>query len=239
MIASGTYGQVFVSTNNPSQVVKKIALKDISLLENKEMLTKISKEHPHIAKVFDVCTFGDEMFIHMKRYVADVRQYVLKNNVSLTEEETLRLDKQVGSAISYLHKSLRVLHGDVKPENILVDEATNFFLCDFSLSMHLDMDKLSVSNQIYSFPFRPPILLFNDQLPDGNRLREEYDFYALFMTLCFGYAFFVVAEDHFSDYEYIQSCCHHKTHLFSDMLNNEFKNLFYKKQYAEAMKACF
>jgi serine/threonine protein kinase len=60
-----------------------------------------------------------------------------------------RFFKQILSAISYLHKS-GVIHGDIKPANIMVDDKGDFFLTDFSTSSHFEWkNNWPVSSPLY------------------------------------------------------------------------------------------
>ena len=43
---------------------------------------------------------------------------------------------QVTKALQYLHNTCRVVHGDVKLENILIDHEDRVYLCDFGLCQH-------------------------------------------------------------------------------------------------------
>ena len=54
----------------------------------------------------------------VKHPASDLRQSVRKKN-GLNEEETIRIVKQVGSALSFMH-SKGMLHLDLKPDNILL-----------------------------------------------------------------------------------------------------------------------
>ena len=58
--------------------------------------------------------------------------YITQKN-RLKEEEACRLFQQLISALSYLSK-LGIVHRDVKPENLLLDNQLNLKMVDFGLS---------------------------------------------------------------------------------------------------------
>ncbi|KAI9183750.1 uncharacterized protein BJ171DRAFT_554537, partial [Polychytrium aggregatum] len=60
-----------------------------------------------------------------------LRDYVANNNISL--EEKLSLLYQVASALAYLH-ARRIIHGDLKAANILLDKSFQAIVTDFGLS---------------------------------------------------------------------------------------------------------
>lgn len=237
IIGQGTFGRVFVSRDNPSVVVKIIDPKLASFVENREVLLALSNQKS-IAKVLDVVLMKTELHIWMIRYKTDLGKFVRDHNRTLNLKSTLRCEAQIGSCLEFLHKR-RILHGDVKPDNILVDESLNFFLCDFSISLDLDKNNLNYCKQLYSEPYRPPILFYNTQIKNGNSLREEYDFFALFMTLYFTHQGEKYDEILKSDYDYVQCCIHLKNKQFPKLIQNTFKELTFIDKYNIAFKLSF
>ena len=194
LLGKGTYGKVYVSDDDPGKAVKIIKRDEASKFESEEYLLSISNDH--IAKVFQVETRLNQIYIYMARYDSDLQKLISSTHSTLPLRDIMRLEYQIGSALQYLHLNKRILHADVKPDNILLDRKLNFFLCDFSLSMDLNQDILTATNQVYSAFYRPPILYYNTQIKNGHKIRQEYDFYALFMVLCFAYAHFILVDDH-------------------------------------------
>jgi serine/threonine protein kinase len=233
-LASGAYGQVYYEKSQPHEVVKIIRAKDASECESDHMSKEISK-HEHIATVISVKIIDDKQIIRMKRYVNDVYHYTKDANKQLTIDQTLHMERQIGSALTFLHDSLGILHGDVKPQNILVDEDMNFYLCDFSISMNLKTE-LRTHGQIYSVPYRPPILNYNDQLENGNKLKPIYDFFALFFSLYYAHTFVLIT---IKDTGSLQCFWQFRMKKFNKLLDKEFKHLFYKDMYVTMMHECF
>jgi serine/threonine protein kinase len=74
---------------------------------------------------------GDQLWIVMELMSSDA----LNLNRTITDERSLAaIAKQLVSALAYLHAS-GVIHRDVKPENILYNDAGVFKLADFGLSI--------------------------------------------------------------------------------------------------------
>ncbi|CCA76063.1 hypothetical protein PIIN_10063 [Serendipita indica DSM 11827] len=61
----------------------------------------------------------------------------LRESPNITDAERLRLVSQTSLGIAYLH-DLGIIHGDLKPLNILVDEHYQVRLCDFGLVRALE-----------------------------------------------------------------------------------------------------
>ena len=51
-----------------------------------------------------------------------------------TEEEAWKIIEQVASGLAYLHKK-GIIHQDIKPDNILIDENNDYVITDFGISM--------------------------------------------------------------------------------------------------------
>ena len=58
---------------------------------------------------------------------------------TITREQTSRYFIQISCALRYLHEN-RVIHGDVKPDNVLVDSSDKANLADFGHSRYLRSD---------------------------------------------------------------------------------------------------
>jgi calcium-dependent protein kinase len=65
----------------------------------------------------------------------DLFTYMLTNypNFGMPINEVKVLTEQVAKGISYLHKQ-DIIHGDIKPSNILINEKDEIKICDFGLS---------------------------------------------------------------------------------------------------------
>lgn len=61
---------------------------------------------------------------------------LLTRERSISEPRTQRLTYDLVSALYYLH-SHRILHRDLKPQNILLDRNDNAKLCDFGLARNM------------------------------------------------------------------------------------------------------
>jgi len=102
-----------------------------------EAQTAAGLEHPHVVQVYDVAASGQEPFYIAMRLLtggtleekldkAEFRRLPL-------EESTLRVLADAAEALDYAH-SKGVLHRDVKPSNVLLDEHGRAYLTDFGLA---------------------------------------------------------------------------------------------------------
>jgi hypothetical protein len=90
-----------------------------------------SLDHPNILRVHDVVESGDELFL-----VTPLIDRTLDDLIAdraPANGQALPILVQAADAIDYAHRA-GVLHGDVKPRNVLVDEDEVAYLADFGLA---------------------------------------------------------------------------------------------------------
>lgn len=94
-------------------------------------------QHPNIIKVIESFEANNTVYYVME-YIdgGSLDDYIAKNN-GLKEEEAIEIVKQIGSALSFMHKN-KMLHLDLKPSNIMRKESGDVLLIDFGLSKQYD-----------------------------------------------------------------------------------------------------
>jgi serine/threonine-protein kinase len=89
-------------------------------------------DHPHIVPVYEAGTTDDGLFLAM-RYVRGSTLKDLIEGGELDPARTLRLLAPVAGALDAAHAA-GLIHRDVKPQNILVDQTDWPYLADFGLT---------------------------------------------------------------------------------------------------------
>jgi len=89
--------------------------------------------HPHVVAIFDEGQDGNDAFIVME----DVRGRTLRDIVAergaIPEREATTLVTQIAGALDATHRA-GLVHLDVKPANVIVDDAGNAKLTDFGIA---------------------------------------------------------------------------------------------------------
>ena len=96
-----------------------------------ENLSKM--RHGNIVKVNDVFDENNTSYYVMELVAGGSLDSYINERHGLPEGEALRILREAGSAVSYMH-SKRMLHLDIKPKNIMRSDDGHIFLIDFGLS---------------------------------------------------------------------------------------------------------
>ncbi|KAG8921203.1 hypothetical protein FRC02_000378 [Tulasnella sp. 418] len=127
-------------------------------------------QHPNIAEFHGFIISGDpnELPTIISQWYRNGNLVKYLDDGSLRNRVFLLYD--VASAVVYLH-SKSIVHGDIKAENVLIDDSGRGRLCDFGLSHFVDdfsgdlasLVQLSSANRGYTLRFTSPELLESDK----------------------------------------------------------------------------
>lgn len=93
--------------------------------------------HPNIIKLEEVIRAENNRDIYLLFEHMDIDLYTLIREDILAERHRKYIFYQMAKALYYLH-SAGLIHRDVKPSNVLVNENCDAKLCDFGLVRSID-----------------------------------------------------------------------------------------------------
>lgn len=138
VIGTGTYGEV--EKAKQIGLDRWVAVK--KLRSSKQNIENLKREawiqgdltHPNIVSVYD---FDPDNGVIVLEYVENnlnnlLREYI-KRNSWIKPDEAIEIIEQCLEALAYAHEK-GVIHGDVKPKNILISESHNVKLSDFGVA---------------------------------------------------------------------------------------------------------
>jgi serine/threonine protein kinase len=96
-----------------------------------------SFNHPHIMRVYEFIESNEGIFIVMEYLEGGELYEFILGKQRFSEDEARKYFQQLIHALGYCH-SHGVVHRDVKPENILLDDQNNIKLGDFGLSTYFN-----------------------------------------------------------------------------------------------------
>jgi len=134
-------------------------------------------EHAHILPVYDYGEYEGITYIAM-RYI---KAGTLKDRMSagrLSLDEINHLIGQIGSALDYAHR-MGVIHRDIKPGNVLMDEQGDVYLSDFGLARMMEQSQQLTGSGV---GLGTPAYMSPEQ-GQGNKIDHRTDIYALGIIL--------------------------------------------------------
>src|SRR5262245_12291978 len=128
-IGEGTTGVVYAAYDYTLD--RKIAIKLVRgerVLHEAQALARLS--HRNVVAVHDVGTFGDRVFIAMEYVDGGTLRTWLETQRGVDDIQRTLIDAGRGLAAAH---AAGIVHGDFKPENVLVDRSGRCVVVDFGL----------------------------------------------------------------------------------------------------------
>jgi serine/threonine protein kinase len=113
----------------------------------REANTLVSLSHPHIVPVYELGAAEGTYYLSME-YVDGATVARILEDGSLAPELVAHLGAQVCDALDYAHGRFGILHRDITPRNIIVDQAGHARLLDFGIAGALGV----VDNDVFGSP---------------------------------------------------------------------------------------
>ena len=102
-------------------------------------------EHPNIVRFYDSGVFKDNIFLILDYISGFSLKALMDSNRNQTSSIIFinNFLKSVTSALYFAHAN-NIVHGDIKPSNILFNSNGNIFLTDFGIARYLDASNIKV-----------------------------------------------------------------------------------------------
>jgi YVTN family beta-propeller protein len=97
----------------------------------------ISLEHPNVVPIHDAGDVAGRLYLAMRLVAGTDLRKLLRAEGALEPSRALAICRQVANALDAAHAK-GLVHRDVKPSNILLDEAEHVYLADFGLTRRLE-----------------------------------------------------------------------------------------------------
>jgi cyclin-dependent kinase len=167
-VGEGTYGVVYKArdtSNNQIVALKKIrleaedegvpstAIREISLL--KEL------KDDNIVKLLDIVHADQKLYLVFEFLDVDLKRYIEtgnQNRTPITLEIVKKFTHQLNMGLLYCH-SHRILHRDLKPQNLLIDKRDNLKLADFGLARAFGIPMRTYTHEVVTLWYRAPEVL--------------------------------------------------------------------------------
>lgn len=147
----------------------------------REARTNAALAHPAIVPVFGMMANADLVYFAMQYVPGDSLAVMLRDRGRLPAAEACRILAELAGALDYAHRQ-RVVHRDVKPENILVHRDTGMpMLTDFGVARAVSLDAMLAEEQKAERElfWGTPHFMSPEQIAGEDQLDGRSDLYAL------------------------------------------------------------
>jgi cyclin-dependent kinase 1 len=166
-IGTGTYGVVYKARDklrNELCALKKILLdvepEGIPSTAIREICILRELQNPNIVDLRDVVASDDKLFLVFEYVDQDLKQYLdsIPKDQGVDGKVVKSLLYQLVQAVAYLH-SKRILHRDLKPQNILITRTGCVKLADFGLARTYQIPLRPYTHEVVTLWYRAPEIL--------------------------------------------------------------------------------
>ena len=149
--------------------------KDAAFVENfkRESQAAAALSHPNIVAVYDVGREGNINYIVMELINGRSLSDIIAEEAPMDYRKVIDITRQVASALSVAH-SKKIIHRDVKPQNIMITEDGTAKLADFGIAKAVNDATLSTGSKIIG-----SVHYFSPEQARGNYVDERSDIYSL------------------------------------------------------------
>jgi len=175
-LGEGTYGLVYKAHDTVEDTI--VAMKKIKLLDNNEegipptTLREISLlktlKHPNIVEMSGVLYDEGELYLIFEFMDCDLRGWLdnLEEDQFIDSKTLKRFTYFLTEGIRYCH-SHRILHRDLKPQNILVSKDLMIKIADFGLGKEHGLPIVELTHEVVTLWYRPPEILLGTKTYSG------------------------------------------------------------------------
>lgn len=164
LIGHGGFSNVYSAIHKQAmskvavKVVQKHRINSDSAMRNFKRELDIAKtlDHPFIMQYYDVKEDEYAYYILGEFATNDSLLSLVNKYGKIREEEAAKIFCQIISVIRYLHEERRIVHRDLKLENVLLTTGNWVRVIDFGFSVHLDESTSIMETRCGSFPYAAP-----------------------------------------------------------------------------------
>ncbi|MBN2381470.1 protein kinase [bacterium] len=181
LLGKGNLGVVYLVDDREldEQVVIKVIDPAIAALDNeiellkKNLIQSRKAHHNTIAPYFDLTEAGDYCYSTMAYLEGKTLKQVLAEENQLPVNKALIIIKQICAALQAMHE-VGLYHGNLKPNNIIIDEKLNVKVLDLGMGRQLDFQAKAEDDLIHE-----TAEYISPEIASGDKMDHRTDIYTL------------------------------------------------------------
>ncbi|MFZ1932232.1 MAG: serine/threonine-protein kinase [Thermoguttaceae bacterium] len=168
------------------KVLPKDRVEDSSYLArfHREAQAAASLDHRNIVRAYDIDNVGDVHYIVMEYIEGRDLQQIVKEGGPMDYIAAAEYIRQAAEGLAHAHQS-GLIHRDVKPGNLLVDQKNVVKILDLGLARFIDEQKASLTVAFDENVLGTADYLAPEQALDSHRVDARADIYGLGCSLYF------------------------------------------------------
>lgn len=184
LLDRGGMSVLYLASDPQSQLPIAIKVLSPKFLSHPEMTEQFLKEaeiialadHPNIVKLYGYGRWDQGLYIAMEFIQGiSLRQYLMQNPLSL--KKAIEVILEIAYALCHLHMHA-IIHRDVKPENILIDETGHVKVIDFGIAQLIDPE-IGEKSKEFSRLAGTPVYMSPEQRENPAYVSYPSDIYSL------------------------------------------------------------
>lgn len=189
-LQSGSGGVVYKAYHKRLKkdvILKKIKQKNVNMRINRQEVDILKNlNHSYLPQVLDFLNVDDEIYTVMSYIPGYSFKELLDKRTKFEKNDLINWGMQICSALDYLHhQEPAIIHGDIKPANIMLTPQGDICLIDFNISFFMDEDTVLGYTEGYTSPEQYIIALDKESihsLPKYTIVDEKSDIYSVGAT---------------------------------------------------------
>jgi len=187
-IGEGGMGAVYEA--NQAGINRRVALKVLpkALMQNQVFLERFLREaqsagalnHPNIVTVYEVVQDKGHYFFSMEYVDGYTLREQLKRTGRMSADEALRIVRKVAQALHYAWNEARIIHRDIKPDNIMLTRQAEVKVADLGLAKSTAQDTTVTAD---GTGIGTPAYMSPEQSRGAKDIDCRADIYSLGITL--------------------------------------------------------
>jgi len=161
------------------KVLKTEIAADKGMIERFKNELKFARKiaHRNVCKMYDLNEEEGMPYITMEYVKGEDLKSLIRKKEKLTEGEVITIAKQVCEGLAEAH-GLGVVHRDLKPQNIIIDEKSNAKIMDFGIARSIEAPGITQTGVIIGTPD-----YISPEQAEGEEVDRRSDIYSLGVIL--------------------------------------------------------